>query len=66
MKKAQKRRLKVYSKHQKRSLNTHVKVPEIKLCGKWLNEAGFEIDSKILIRLEDGKLIITNITEFHI
>lgn len=33
--------------------------PTITLKGQWLNELGFESGSPVLVKCEDGKLIIT-------
>jgi toxic protein SymE len=33
--------------------------PWIRLSGRWLEEAGFEISSKIRVEVEKGKLVIT-------
>ena len=34
-------------------------VPQIQLKGAWLREFGFEAETPVLVRCEDGKLIIT-------
>jgi toxic protein SymE len=33
--------------------------PWIRLSGRWLEKAGFEISSKIRVEVEEGKLVIT-------
>jgi len=33
--------------------------PWIRLAGRWLEQAGFAIDSRVRIQIEEGKLIIT-------
>ena len=33
--------------------------PAIRLCGQWLKTAGFDIGDPVLVKCEDGKLIIT-------
>ena len=33
--------------------------PAIRLCGQWLKAAGFDIGDPVLVKCEDGKLIIT-------
>ena len=33
-------------------------VPFIRLCGKWLEYAGFSIDNKVKITIEDNLLIV--------
>jgi hypothetical protein len=36
-------------------------IAEINLKGKWLSEAGFDVDSNVDISIEDGRLVITSI-----
>lgn len=50
-----KRRLKVYG--QSNGYN-YQDVPTIVLKGKWLEVAGFDIGSDLLVECEDGKLTI--------
>lgn len=38
---------------------TEVQVPWIRMQGKWLQEAGFEIDKPIRIRVMAGCLVLT-------
>jgi len=33
--------------------------PQLRLQGKWLEELGFQIGQPVLVKCEDGKLIIT-------
>ena len=33
--------------------------PQLRLQGKWLEELGFQIGESVLVKCEDGKLIIT-------
>ena len=33
--------------------------PQLRLQGKWLEELGFQIGEPVLVKCEDGKLIIT-------
>lgn len=33
--------------------------PQLRLQGKWLEELGFQIGAPVLVKCEDGKLIIT-------
>jgi len=54
------RALKVYPKYFDR-VNTRPPVifPEIRLCGKWLKDIGFDHDQMIKVRQEKHKIIIT-------
>jgi len=51
------RRKKVYSKYRDRTYD-RIKVPEIRLEGKWLEKFGFKKDSQIIIQPEQNKLTI--------
>jgi len=53
-----KRHLKVYPKYRRNSCWQMTVIPEIRLCGKWLREIGFEHGQLITVRLECNKLII--------
>ena len=33
-------------------------VPFIRLCGKWLKDAGFSIDDKVVVTIKDNLLIL--------
>ncbi|CAB3764202.1 hypothetical protein LMG29739_04274 [Paraburkholderia solisilvae] len=37
--------------------------PWIRLSGRWLNEAGFPISSKVRVEVQKGKLVITPATQ---
>jgi toxic protein SymE len=52
------RLLKVQPKIFNRS-RSHVVFPEIKLCGKWLEELGFVVNEKVQIICENGKITIS-------
>jgi len=52
------RKLKVYSKFRTRTWD-YIKVPEIRLEGKWLKELGFEEGKEIKIEQRKNKLTIT-------
>lgn len=54
-----KRQLKVYEKHVSRSYYRYVVFPEIRLCGKWLQEMGFSCGQSITVRHKKNKIIIT-------
>ncbi|QRR03551.1 SymE family type I addiction module toxin [Dyadobacter sandarakinus] len=58
MSKYKKRQLKIYSKFKQNSGWNSKLVPEIRLCGKWLEEMGFDYGDRITVRLEEGRLII--------
>ena len=57
------RQLKVYYKHFDRAYSQSVTFPEIRLCGKWVKEAGFDCGEEIIISHEKGKIIITGVHE---
>ncbi|CAG5069749.1 hypothetical protein DYBT9623_02486 [Dyadobacter sp. CECT 9623] len=59
------RRLKIYSKFQQTSQWNSKFVPEIRLCGKWLEDMGFEYGAHITVRLEDSRLIIEPVGELR-
>ncbi len=40
-----------------RYLNEH-QVPELRLGGKWLRRAGFELGQKVAVKVDDGRLTI--------
>ena len=40
--------------------------PTITLKGKWLQELGFEIDTPITVKCEDGRLVITKSNEIWV
>ena len=52
------RKLKVHERYNNNA-HSYVKVPEICLKGKWLEEAGFAPNDYILVSCEEGKIIIT-------
>lgn len=58
MKNKKNRRLKVYG--QSNGYN-YQDVPTIVLKGKWLEAAGFDIGSDLLVECEDGKLTIRTV-----
>jgi hypothetical protein len=60
----QRRRLKVYERIFLRSSmfgfsQRPVHNPEIRLCGKWLEESGFAVGSNIQVLHEHGRIVIT-------
>ena len=54
-----KRQLKVYEKYISRSYHRYVVFPEIRLCGKWLQDMGFSGGQSITVRHKKNKIIIT-------
>jgi hypothetical protein len=40
------------------SQSNNVNVPFIRLCGKWLEDAGFSVDDKIKITVKDKLLVL--------
>jgi len=54
-----KRHLKVYRKFVPRSYRKHAIFPEIRLCGKWLREIGFDCEKNITVQHMKNKIIIT-------
>lgn len=55
MEKKDERELKVYAQ----SGYNYKSVPTIRLMGQWLEAVGFHIGDPVLVRCEDGRLIIT-------
>ena len=59
----QHRQLKVkrgwYDYQGRQPLKQQSTIAEISLKGKWLADAGFTIDSKVDVCIEDGRLVIT-------
>jgi toxic protein SymE len=60
------RKLKIYSKYQRRECGGGVTIPEIRLEGKWLNELGFKKGQVVVIQQEQNKLTITVDSEAEI
>ena len=60
----QHRRLKVkrgwYNYQGRQPLRQQSTIAEISLKGKWLADAGFTVDSKVDVCIEDGRLVITS------
>ncbi|KQB39957.1 SymE family type I addiction module toxin [Flavobacterium aquidurense] len=59
MKQLEKRQLKIHRKSFARSTRKNVVFPEIRLCGKWLKDIGFECGGFVTIRHEKNIIIIT-------
>lgn len=54
-----KRRLKVYEKYLSRSQKRFVILPEIRLCGKWLQDIGFSCGQSVIVHHVKNKIVIT-------
>ncbi len=52
------RRLKVNSKAFQRQYNRYILFPEIKLCGKWLQDLGFESGNYVIVECQDNEIRI--------
>ncbi|SKB57708.1 SymE family type I addiction module toxin [Dyadobacter psychrophilus] len=63
--KARTRQLKIYPKFQRTSQWNSKFVPEIRLCGKWLEDMGFNHGEHIMVRFEDDRLIIEPVGELR-
>lgn len=59
MKQLGKRQLKIHRKSFARSTRKCVVFPEIRLCGKWLKDIGFECGGFVTVRHEKNIIIIT-------
>lgn len=53
------RQLKVYYKAFTRSYYRIVLLPEIRLCGKWLRDIGFDSGKIVTVQHSKNKIIIT-------
>jgi toxic protein SymE len=65
MKQSLKRRLKIQPKHIARSYHHYVIFPEISLCGKWLENIGFNYGNFVTIEYQQNKIIITTNNEIE-
>ena len=43
---------------QSQTNNGHKKVPELRLCGNWLEKAGFSIENYVSVTVMEGLLVI--------
>jgi len=57
--KSRERQLKIYEKFLRRGDFKVVAFPEIRLCGKWLHELGFEAGQQVTVKHVKNKLVIT-------
>ena len=53
------RQLKIYQKYQRRENTPAVFLPEIRLCGKWLQDLGFACGEEVTVKYFKNKLEIT-------
>ena len=53
------RQLKVHQKYISRSYYRYVIFPEIRLCGKWLRDLGFDCGKSVTVLHEKNKITIT-------
>jgi len=63
MKQSVKRRLKIQPKHMARTYSRYVIFSEIRLCGKWLQDIGFNCGNFVTVEHQQNKIIITTDTE---
>lgn len=52
------RKLKVYKKFVSRGYGHYAVLPEIRLCGVWLQEAGFESGQDVTVTHKNGHIVI--------
>lgn len=52
------RKLKIHTKYQARRFG-EVRIPEIRLEGKWLDNVGFKRGQTVKIKVQNNKLTIT-------
>ena len=53
-----KRQLKIYPKYFSRTYDSII-FPEIRLCGKWLQDSGFKCGEAVHVKYEKNKIVIT-------
>jgi hypothetical protein len=54
------RKIKIYGRFQRRETIKDGFVPHISLCGKWVEDAGFQLGKQVFVTVEAGKMIIQN------
>lgn len=54
-----KRKLKIAARYMARASWKPAIFPEIRLCGKWLQEMGFRCGETVIVRLSNNQLIIS-------
>jgi toxic protein SymE len=65
MKQLKQRQLKIHRKYISRSYNRYVVFPEIRLCGKWLQDIGFNQGNFVTVEHQQNKIIITTHNELE-
>lgn len=50
----------VYSKYLARAYSGAVIMPQIRLCGKWLRDMGFDCGDTVTVTHEQNRIIITS------
>jgi toxic protein SymE len=53
------RQLKIHRRYISRSYSRYVVFPEIRLCGKWLQDIGFDCGQSVTVLHEKNIIIIT-------
>lgn len=61
---SKKRSLKVYPKYFQRT-NRMVRFPQIRLCGKWVEDSGFACGQEITVLHARNKIVITRKRPTH-
>jgi toxic protein SymE len=51
------RKLKVYPKYRQLACSQKL-VPELRLCGRWLERSGFQIGAQVQVTIKDQEIII--------
>lgn len=54
------RKLKIYQKYRQLAYSQKF-VPELRLCGQWLEESGFKIGEQVQVLVKDQEIIIKRI-----
>jgi toxic protein SymE len=53
------RKLKIYPKHRSLSGSSFGRVvPELRLCGQWLEQSGFRIGEQVQVTIKEQEIII--------
>lgn len=53
------RKLKIYSKHRPLAMSSYGRiVPELRLCGIWLERSGFRIGEQVQVTIKDQEIVI--------
>lgn len=57
------RKLKIAPMYCPRAFHRSAKVPHIRISGKWLRAAGFDIGQEVTVECEVGRLIVRAVRE---